>query len=276
MTINLKGKIIDLNKPLLMGILNITPDSFYKESRVSSTQELQERIKIMFDQGADIIDIGGMSSRPGAKIIDEKEELNRLKSVFDIILKVFPEKYFSIDTLRSNIAKIAVQDYGFAIINDISGGNYDNKMFETLADCQVPYIMMHMKGTPENMQKNTDYESLLGDIIFYFSEKINKLNSLGVNDIILDPGFGFSKTIDQNYRLLNKLEEFQIFNLPILAGLSRKSMIWRHLNTTPEEALNGTSVLNTIALQKGANILRVHDVKEGREVIDLFQKTLDS
>jgi len=276
MTINIKGHLIDLQKPLLMGILNFTPDSFYQGSRVNSDTELKNKIQKMFDYGADIIDVGGMSSRPGAKIINEKEELKRLESVFKLINNNFADKYFSIDTIRSSIAKIAVKDYGISIINDISGGEYDNKMFETVAECKVPYVMMHMKGTPENMQDKTDYKSLTDDIILYFSKKMKQLNSLGVNDVILDPGFGFSKTIDQNFELLNKLEEFEIFNLPILAGLSRKSMIWRHLNTSPDKALNGTSVLNTIALQKGADILRVHDVKEGREVIDLFQKTISS
>jgi len=276
MMINLKGNLHAFDNPLLMGILNSTPDSFYSDSRVSDLSTIKNKISHMFDDGADIIDIGGMSSRPGAEIIDEQEELKRLKPVLEIISKDFSDKYFSIDTLRSSVAKIAVEDYGVAIINDISGGEYDKNMFQTVAECQVPYIIMHMKGTPENMQQQTSYKSLTGDIITYFSEKVQKLHSLGVNDIIIDPGFGFSKTIDQNYELLNKLKELKIFNLPILAGLSRKSMIWRHLNSSADKALNGTTVLNTFALQNGANILRVHDVKEAKETIELFLKTVNS
>ncbi len=258
-----------------MGVLNFTPDSFYSESRITNDSVIKETIEQMFKDGADIIDIGGMSSRPGAKIIDEKEELIRLKSVFKIISKHFSDKYFSIDTIRSSIARIAVENFGVAMINDISAGEYDKKMFQTVADCNVPYIIMHMIGTPLNMQQNTVYNSIIDDIILYFSKKVNELNKIGVNDIIIDPGFGFSKDIDQNYHLLNKLTDFQIFNLPILTGLSRKSMIWKYLDITPNEALNGTSVLNTIALQKGANIIRVHDVKEGKETIELFYKTLN-
>lgn len=276
MTINLKGNLHSFDKPLLMGILNFTPDSFYDVSRVSNLSEISDRINKMFVDGADIVDIGGMSSQPGAKIITEQEEINRLKPVLEIIAKEFSDKYFSIDTIRASVAKIAVENYGVAIINDISAGEFDKDMFQTVANCKVPYIIMHMKGTPENMQQQTNYKSLTGDLISYFSEKVHRLNSLGVNDIIIDPGFGFSKTIEQNFQLLKKLNEFEIFNLPILAGLSRKSMIWKYLDTTANEALNGTSVLNVIALQNGANILRVHDIKEAKETIELFYMTFNS
>ena len=273
MTINIKNKLHNFDKPKIMGILNITPDSFYKESRLSNTDNIHKTIETMFAEGADIIDIGAMSSRPGAKIIDKKEEWKRLEPVLGIISKHFSNYIFSIDTLHSEIAKRAVKDYGIAIINDISAGEFDKNMFETVAECKVPYIIMHMLGTPENMQQNVNYGSLLDDILYYFSERVNRLNSLGVNDIIIDPGFGFSKTIEQNYELLNKLEDFKIFNSPLLVGVSRKSMIWKPLNISVETALNGTSILNTIALTKGANIIRVHDVKEAKECIDLLHLT---
>jgi dihydropteroate synthase len=230
----------------------------------------------MFDDGADIIDLGAMSTRPGAAIVGEQEEWERYEPVLKTILKYFPDKVFSIDTFRSTIAKRAVKDYGVSIINDITAGEYDADMFEIVADCKVPYIMMHMVGLPENMQSNVNYSSLLGDIIFYFSKKVEQLKLLGVSDIIIDPGFGFSKTVDQNYTLLNRLDEFKIFEMPILAGLSRKTMIWKYLDITPDTALNGTTILNMIALSKGANILRVHDVAEARQAVELFFKTINS
>lgn len=273
MTINLKGQLIGFEKPLVMGILNITPDSFYKDSRLSDSENIKDRITKMFKDGADIIDIGAMSSRPGAGIINEKEEWSRLEPVLSAISKDFADKYFSVDTLRASIAERSVAEYGISIINDISGGEFDKDMFETVAKYNVPYIIMHMVGTPENMQQNVNYDSIIDDIILYFSNKTQSLKSLGVNDVIIDPGFGFSKTVDQNYFLLNKLDKFKIFELPILAGLSRKSMIWKQLNLKPETALNGTSVLNTIALNNGANILRVHDVVEAKQCVELFHKT---
>lgn len=269
MTINLRGELKNLETPLVMGILNITPDSFFEGSRHINNKNIARTIKQMFDDGADIIDIGAMSSRPGAEIISEDEEYNRLKPVFETIISDFPDKNFSIDTIRASIAKKAVCDYGFAIINDITGGNFDAQMFATVAECKVPFIVMHMRGNPADMQQLTDYQSITDEIILYFSQIVRPLNNMGVNDIIIDPGFGFSKTIEQNYYLLNKLDTFKILDLPILAGLSRKSMIWKSLNISPSEALNGTSVLNSIALQKGANILRVHDVKEAKEVVHL-------
>jgi dihydropteroate synthase len=269
-TINLRGELKNLETPLVMGILNITPDSFFEGSRHINNKNIAKTIKQLFDDGADIIDIGAMSSRPGAEIISEDEEYNRLKPVFETIISDFPDKNFSIDTIRASIAKKAVCDYGFAIINDITGGNFDAQMFATVAECKVPFIVMHMRGNPADMQQLTDYQSITNETILYFSQIVRTLNNMGVNDIIIDPGFGFSKTIEQNYYLLNKLDTFKIFDLPILAGLSRKSMIWKSLNISPSEALNGTSVLNTIALQKGANILRVHDVKEAKEVVHLY------
>ncbi|MDD2636608.1 MAG: dihydropteroate synthase [Bacteroidales bacterium] len=259
-----------------MGILNVNSDSFHKASQQVEKSDIKTTIDKMFKDGADVIDIGAMSSRPGAKIISEKEELKRLVPVFDIIDEYFADKLFSIDTIRASVAKKAVIEHGFAIINDISGGGFDAKMFDTVAACKVPYVLMHMRGTPENMQTNTNYKALPDDIIYYLSKKISLLNKLGVNDVIIDPGFGFSKTINQNFFLLNNLSDFKIFELPILAGLSRKSMIWKTLNTVSSEALNGTSVLNTIALDKGANILRVHDVKQAKETAKLYLKTKNS
>lgn len=276
MFINLKGKLIDLETPKIMGILNINPDSFHEASRHITKSDIKTTISKMLEDGADIIDIGAMSSRQGAKIISEKEELERLIPVFEIIDKYFYDKYFSIDTIRAYVAKKSVKEHGFAIVNDISAGEFDKEMFNTVADCKVPYIIMHLRGTPENMQTNTNYHALPDDIIYYFSQKTSLLNKIGINDIIIDPGFGFSKTIDQNFFLLNNLNDFKIFELPILAGLSRKSMIWKTLGITSSEALNGTNVLNTIALDKGANILRVHDVKQAKETIELFLRTKNS
>jgi len=272
----LKGKLHNFSNPLVMGILNITPDSFYSGSRVDNPEMAKDKIALMFDEGADIVDIGAMSSRPGAEILDTEDEWKRLEPILKIVSAKFADKYFSLDTLNSVVAARAVNDYGIDIINDISAGNFDKKMFETIAALNVPYIIMHMNGTPSNMQQKTNYNSLLGDIILYFSEKIKELNSLGVNDIIVDPGFGFSKTIDQNFTLLNNLESFSVFEMPVLVGLSRKSMIWKQLNTTPEHALNGITALNMLALSKGANIIRVHDVKEAVELVSLYCKTTNS
>ncbi|MDR2010491.1 MAG: dihydropteroate synthase [Bacteroidales bacterium] len=276
MEMQIKGKLIDFNKPLVMGIINITPDSFFSNSRMKNADEAKKKIEEMLENGADIIDIGAMSTRPGAGIITEEEEWDRYEPVLDVALKYFNNTIFSVDTFRSSIAKRSVKDYGVSIINDITGGEYDEKMFETVAECKVPYIVMHMVGLPENMQNNVEYKSLLGDILFYFSKKVEELRLLGVSDIIIDPGFGFSKTIDQNYVLLNNLDSFKIFDLPVLAGLSRKTMIRKYLNISPDEALNGTTILNTLALDKGANILRVHDVKEAKQVVELFCKTRNS
>lgn len=273
MEIRVKGKLISLDKALVMGIVNITPDSFYQNSRLKSIEESNQIISKMFQDGADIIDIGALSTRPGANILSLEEEWSRYEPVLDIILKNFSDKIFSIDTFHAEIARRAVRDYGISIINDITGGEFDSKMFETVAEYNVPYIMMHMVGLPENMQNNVNYKSLLADICLFFSKKVERLRLLGVSNVIIDPGFGFSKTIDQSYTLLNNLESFKIFELPILVGLSRKTMIWKYLNLMPESALNGTTVLNTIALNKGANILRVHDVIEAKQSVELYYKT---
>ncbi|AKC19506.1 dihydropteroate synthase [Flavobacterium psychrophilum] len=269
MTINCKGQLIDLSTPKVMGILNVTPDSFYDGGRFVSEKNVLIQVENMLQDGANFIDIGGQSSKPKAAIVSIDEELKRVVSIVDLILKKFPETMISIDTFNSKVAQIAVEN-GAAIINDISAGNLDDNMFETIAKLQVPYIMMHMRGTPQTMQEMTNYDDLVKDILFYFSEKVAKARSFGINDLIIDPGFGFAKTLEQNFELLNKLELFEMLKLPILVGVSRKSMIYKTLETTPENALNGTSVLNTISLTKGGNILRVHDVKEAVECVKLY------
>ena len=273
--INAKGELIDLRRPQVMGILNVTPDSFYSGSRKQSEAEIIERIQQITDEGASMIDIGAYSSRPGAAHISEEEEMDRLRFGLKLINQYQPNAIISVDTFRANIAKMCVEEYGVAIINDISAGNMDDQMFQTVAKLGVPYIMMHMQGTPQNMQDHPEYNNLLKDMFYYFSEKIQKLRDLGAKDIILDPGFGFGKTVEDNYQIMNHLEEFHVFELPLLVGISRKSMIYKFLGTSPEEALNGTSVLNTIAIEKGAHILRVHDVKEAVEVVRLVEKMKD-
>jgi len=271
-SINCRGKLLGLEKPLVMGILNVSPDSFYDGGRYSNIEKVEAQIGKMIREGADIIDIGAYSSRPGAKNIPVKEELERLKPVLELCFKNFSSIVVSVDTFRSEIAKIVVNDYGVSIINDISGGSMDKNMFETISRLNVPYILMHMEGTPENMQDNPVYEHVVVEIIKYFSQKLESLKNLGIHDVILDPGFGFGKTIDHNFEILNKFHDFRIFELPLLAGLSRKSMIYKYLNCTPDNALNGTIVLNTIALEKGADILRVHDVAEARQAVELHCK----
>ncbi len=272
-TLNCNGQLVDLSEPIVMGVINITPDSFFTGSRYTDADTAVRQAEKMLTEGGTIIDIGGMSSRPGAEIISEEEELKRVLPPLKAIIKHFPDTLISIDTIRSNVAKVCVAE-GASIINDISGGKYDAKMFETVANLQnIPYVLMHMKGdTPDTMQKQAVYEDIAVEIMDFFIEKIGILRGLGVKDIIIDPGFGFGKTINHNYQLLNQLHAFGILEVPILAGLSRKSMIWKTLNITPEEALNGTSVLNFVALQQGAHILRVHDVKEATQTIQLFKK----
>jgi len=271
-SINCKGKLIDLNHPKVMGILNLTPDSFYDGGKYKSDKEFLSQTEKMIKEGATFIDIGAYSSRPGAEHISEKKELLRLIPILEIILQNFPELLVSIDTFRSRIAKLAIES-GACMINDISAGNLDAHMFKTIAKLQVPYIIMHMKGKPTNMQSNVDYVNLINDIIFYFSKKIYELRALHVNDIIIDTGFGFSKTMDQNYELLANLNLFKNLDLPILTGISRKSMLYKFLNTTPDNVLNATTIANTIALQQGSNILRVHDVKEAVQAIKILEKT---
>ncbi|WEK18754.1 MAG: dihydropteroate synthase [Candidatus Pedobacter colombiensis] len=271
-TLNLKGKLVDLSTPCVMGILNLTSDSFYSNSRISSIEQALLRAETIINEGGRFIDIGAYSSRPGAAEVSEGQEIDRIVPAVEAIIKAFPEALLSIDTFRAKVAQAAVKA-GAHIINDIAAGKMDEAMFETVADLNVPYIMMHMKGTPQTMQKSINYHNMVLEITGYFSDKVEKLKKLGVKDIILDPGFGFAKTLDQNYELLRRLEDFNLFELPVLIGLSRKSMIYKFLGTGPEQALNGTTTLNTIALLKGANILRVHDVKAAAECIALVEKT---
>lgn len=269
MTINCKGKLIDLSSPKVMGILNVTPDSFYDGGNFDSSKKILIQVEKMLTDGATFIDIGGQSTKPNAALVTVDEELKRMVPVVNLILKNFPEAFLSIDTFNSKVAQTCIEN-GAALINDISAGSLDAKMFETVAKLQVPFIMMHMKGSPQTMQELINYDNLVKDILFYFSEKVAKARSFGINDLIIDPGFGFAKTIEQNFELLSKLELFNILELPVLVGLSRKSMIYKTLHTDAENALNGTSVLNTIALTKGATILRVHDVKEAVECVRLW------
>ncbi|MDR0231269.1 MAG: dihydropteroate synthase [Dysgonamonadaceae bacterium] len=268
--INIKGSLMDFSTPKVMGILNITPDSFFEGSRKQTEEEIRKRITQIIEEGADIIDIGGYSSRPNAAFVSEEEEMQRLDYALSILFEMYPDAVVSVDTFRSEVARKCVEKYGVAIINDISAGNLDDKMFDVVAGLKVPYIIMHMQGTPQTMMQYTTYNNLIQDIFLYFSEKINQLHRMGVNDIIIDPGFGFSKTTNQNYQLMNSLEIFCTFELPILVGISRKRMIRNILNCSPEESLNGTTVLNTLALTKKANILRVHDVKEAVEAVKLY------
>jgi len=270
-TINVRGQIIDLSVPRVMGVLNITPDSFYKGSRLGNETEILNRASEMLQSGADILDVGGYSSRPGADDITEKAELERVSGALSILRREFPSAILSLDTYRSSIADIGIREYGVDIINDISGGSLDNEMFGIIAEHNVPYVIMHMKGNPQNMQNNPVYEDIMTEIIKWFSEKKQELVLRGVKDIIIDPGFGFGKTVEHNFILLNNLERFSILDLPVLAGLSRKSMIWKTLGIRPEESLNGTTVLNTIALMKGISILRVHDVAEAVEAVRLVR-----
>jgi dihydropteroate synthase len=267
-TLNCKGKLVDLSKPSVMAILNITPDSFYGKSRASSVEAALRKAEGFIAAGAKFIDVGAYSSRPGAADVSEAEELERLVPVVKAISDAFPEVLISVDTFRAEVAQAGIEA-GAHLINDIAAGNLDEKMFATVARLQVPYIMMHMKGTPQTMQIAPTYEHITKEVFAYFSEKISTLHNLGVKDIILDPGFGFAKTLEHNYQLLREMELLHFFNLPLLVGFSRKSMITKALNIKTEDALNGTTVLNTTALLKGANILRVHDVKEAVEAVEL-------
>lgn len=270
--INIRGKLLDLYVPRVMGIINVTPDSFYKGSRVTGEKEILETAVRMIEEGADILDVGGYSSRPGASVVSSAEEEERVLNAISLINKKLPEAIISIDTFRSEIALKAVSGCGAQIINDISGGEADKDMFQVVAKLNVPYIMMHMLGTPETMQDNPVYDDVVADILRWFSKKIVMLHSMGVKDIILDPGFGFGKKANHNFELLQHLEDFAITGLPLLVGVSRKSMIWKTLGITVDEALNGTSVLNAVALLKGADILRVHDVKEAVQTILLMEQ----
>src|SRR5690554_4494450 len=271
MTINCNGKLIDLTSPKVMGILNFTPDSFFDGGKYKSDREALAQVEKMLSEGADFIDVGTYSTRPNAVFVSEAEEMNRMEFVMSILSKEFPEAIYSIDTFRSEVAKVALENGG-AIINDISAGSLDEKMMDVVAKYQVPYIMMHMRGTPQTKTTLTQYTNLVKEILLYFSQKIAEARSKGINDLILDVGFGFAKTMEQNFELMHKLELFHQLNLPNLVGISRKAMIHQTLNIEPQDALNGTTVLNTIALQKGANILRVHDVKQAKEAVNLVSK----
>ena len=269
MTINCKGKMIDLSSPKIMGILNVTPDSFHDGGKYVLVDNAKSRVDKMVSEGVDIIDIGGQSTRPNADIIEVGEELKRVIPIVKFIKKKYPELPISIDTFNSEVAQEAITS-GAGIVNDVSGGNLDPKMFEVVSKNSVPYIIMHMRGDPKSMQKDLNYDNIFKELINYFSDKIETLISLGQKDIIIDPGFGFSKSLEQNYYLLNHLREFKLLNCPILAGLSRKSMIYKPLNITPAESLYATSAAHVIALNNGANILRVHDVKEAKECLSIY------
>lgn len=274
--LTLRGSIVNINEPWVMGILNLTPDSFYSDSRCNELALIEQRVYQIIAEGAKIIDIGGYSSRPGANDITPDEEYSRLATGLDIIKRIAPNAIISVDTFRADVARRCVNNWGVDIINDISGGNLDAKMFDTVASLGVPYILMHMRGAPSTMQQFTQYNDATLDVINDLSQKVSILKEKGVKDIIIDPGFGFSKTLEQNYTLLNNLEKFQSLNAPLLVGVSRKSMIYNTLGGSPDTALNGTTVINTLALTKGAHILRVHDVKEAVEAVKLTTKTLNS
>lgn len=269
--INVNGSLLDLSQPRVMGILNVTPDSFYAGSRTQTEAEIVRRVKQIVSEGAAIIDIGAYSSRPNADNVSAREEMERLRMGLKILFEIQPDAVVSVDTFRADVARMCMEEYGVAIINDIAAGEMDANMFHTVAALNVPYIMMHMQGTPQSMQQHPHYDNLLKEVFLYFARKVQQLRDLGVKDIILDPGFGFGKTMEHNYELLSHLEEFRIFELPLLVGVSRKSMIYRLLDITPQEALNGTTVLDTICLLKGADILRVHDVKEAVETVRIVQ-----
>ena len=271
MNINCNGNLIDLSTPKVMGILNVTPNSFYDGGKHKEINSIIHQVDKMISEGADFIDIGAYSSKPSAEFVSEEEEIKRLVPIVKSLVETFPNIVLSVDTFRAQVAKASVEN-GVAMVNDIAAGLLDDKMLETVAELKVPYIMMHMRGNPQTMQSLTDYKDIVKEMIFYFSERIQKARSFGISDIVIDPGFGFAKTLEQNYEVLNKMELFKILELPILVGVSRKSMIYKVLENSPQEALNGTSVLNTIALQKGAKILRVHDVNEAVECIKLVSK----
>jgi dihydropteroate synthase len=274
-TLNIRGRLINLGTPKVMGILNVTPDSFYDGGRFDSEVSILDQAEKMIGEGATFIDVGGYSTRPGADDISVEEETRRAVSAIKVIIKKFPTTIVSIDTFRSEVARVAMEE-GASIINDISGGEQDPAMLDIASKYQAPYILMHMRGTPKTMTQLSTYENLIKDVTDYFHAKVTQLQTHGIKDIMLDPGFGFAKTVQQNFQLLNSLDYFKILNKPLLVGISRKSMIWRTLSTTPDHALNGTTSLNTIALLKGASILRVHDVKEAAEAISMVSSTVAS
>lgn len=264
-SLNLRGRLLEIDHPLIMGILNVTPDSFYGGSRCPDTQHIEPRVRQMIDEGADIIDIGAYSTRPGATEVSEAEELARLEKGMEVVRRLAPDAVVSVDTFRASVARSCVEQLGVDIVNDVAGGTLDDHMFKTVASLGVPYIVMHMRGTPATMQQLTDYSDVTADVLTYLARKVDELHQLGVADVIADPGFGFSKTVEQNYELMRGLEAFHALNVPLLVGISRKSMIFRLLGVTPADSLNGTTVLNTMALLRGAHILRVHDVRPAVE-----------
>jgi dihydropteroate synthase len=269
--INLNDKLIDLSTPIVMGILNATPDSFFKGSRFVSDKGILKCVEKIVAEGGSLIDIGGYSTRPQADVVTDEEEIRRVSEALEIILKKFPDVYISVDTFRSTVVREVVRNYKVAMINDIGGGTLDSLMFETIADLKVAYVLMHTRGTPQTMQSKTEYDDLMADVFRFLEKRIAQLRLFGVNDIIIDPGFGFAKTSDQNFELLKKLSYFKELNVPVLAGLSRKSMIYTLLDTDAEGALNGTTAANMLALLGGASILRVHDVKEAFQTIEIYK-----
>ncbi|MBR4046946.1 MAG: dihydropteroate synthase [Bacteroides sp.] len=270
--INLNGMLMDLSTPRVMGILNLTPDSFFGGSRMQTAEQVVGRIEQLRNEGADMVDVGACSTRPGASQPSLQEEMERLRKGLSLVREVWPEAVLSVDTYRSQVARMCVEEFGVAIVNDISAGQMDEEMFPTIAQLGVPYVMTHMQGTPETMQQQPHYQHILKEVCLFFAKRIDALRKLGAKDIILDPGFGFGKTLEHNYQLLANLHELNLFDLPLLVGVSRKSMVYKLLETTPDEALNGTTSLHTIALLKGANILRVHDVKEARQAVTIVGK----
>ena len=274
--LNVNGRLLDLSTPCVMGILNLTPDSFYAPSRMETDAVIAARARQIVEEGAAIIDVGAYSSRPGAADVSVKEEMARLRRGLSIVRNAVPEAILSVDTFRADVARMCVEEYGVAVVNDISGGELDKDMFATVASLRVPYVLMHMQGRPQDMQRAPRYDNLLKDIFLYVARKVQQLRDMGVYDLVLDPGFGFGKTLEQNYELMAQLGEFSVFELPVLVGVSRKSMIYRLLECGPEDALNGTTVLHAIALQKGASILRVHDVRPAVETIRIVSRLTDS
>jgi len=272
MQLNLNTQLVDLSTPIVMGIVNATPDSFFIGNRYITEKGILHCVEKFLAEGASIIDVGGYSSRPSAEVISQDEEIRRVSEAIEVILKKFPDVMISVDTFRSGVARHVVENYGVAMINDIGGGTLDDFMFETIADLQVAYVLMHMRGTPQTMQKNILYQDVVAEVLHALEKKLAQLHLLGVKDVVIDPGFGFAKTLDQNYQLLKKLSCFQELRVPILAGLSRKSMIYNLLETTAEGALNGTTAANMLALMGGAAILRVHDVKEAMQTIILYNQ----
>lgn len=274
-TINIGGRLLSFDRPMVMGILNVTPDSFFATSRCRGEEEIRQRVCRMRCEGADMVDIGAYSTRPGAEDVTPEEELRRLLPAISIVREEWPEAVISVDTFRAEVARCAIEA-GADMINDISGGEMDKEMFSTIADLHVPYVLMHMQGTPQDMQRAPHYENLMCEVFRSLGERVELLHEMGVADVIIDPGFGFGKTLEQNYEMMARLGEFRLLECPILVGISRKSMIYRLLDSTPEQSLNGTTALNTIALMNGADILRVHDVKEAVEAVNIYQQCLIS